>query len=616
MPIGDAEIGGTFLAVSHVGTSKAAGYEPGGLRRIQGVAQEFLLGEPVWPDAKVTGLWLRERLRRNARQHLADNITVFLNNVPRDAAATMNFPDLVIGAPVQSSPKLSQDAVKILERIVPPFALVQYNSQDSPVVAVTDSLGYYHLYWYQGDGWAAVSNSALALARCADVKMDEEALAHRSLLGFHLAESTPFRGINKLGPGGVCVLSVGKVHVGMYTDAAASLRRASVDRSLGDCAREVADLLRARMTRYVEEYPELLLQLSGGLDSRVELAAIPPKLRSGLRALTLSASGSRDADIAVSLANSANLEHQVLSLEPISDLDSVGAWQLVRQEAVRYNCSGDPIAHSVLRWAENQLGAGPRAHGAGGEIIRGFYYAGQQQRDTVNAIDVRRLAKWRLFSNDVIQAECLGRARADWAQEVTVSRLQEIFSGYDCDWLTATDMFYTFQRMSRWAGLNLTAASNERVLLSPLIDPRFVGAAFACSPRYKRGSRLMASILYQLDSELADVPLDSGHVPTRVMKASVSHRFHSLQQNARKIAKKIRQRISRSPRTSNEAEIIGRLVLSHWRSTPDLLNVVTRTSAINTEWLEQVLESRLTPDAATIGYLVNLQVISEQTLRT
>ena len=601
---------GAFLGVSYNQVSNATGYGPGSLKRIQRVAQQFLMCEPVWPDAKLTGLWLGAHTR-NVGQYKAGNTTVFLNNVPRDAPAPEDFSSLIRDVTAQYSPELAQGATRMLKLMVPPFGLVQFSVQDSAVVAATDYLGYHHLYWYQGDGWAAISNSALALAQCGEVKLDEEALANRSLLGYHLSESTPFQGIRKLGPAGFCVLNHGRANVGAYADAI-SLRGVSVDRSLKDVACDVADQLKGTMTRYVEEHPDLVLQLSGGLDSRVEFAAIPPNLRPGLRAITLSSNNSCDAPIAARLANAAGFQHRIVPMELISDLDPVSAWRLVRQEAICHSCSGDPVAHAVLGWAEGQLGNDePRVHGTGGEIIRGFYYEGLRQRNTVRRVGVSRLAKWRLFSNDVVEAECLGPARAEWAKKVTVSRLQEIFDEYDCDWLTSTDMFYTFQRMSRWAGLSLTTASAKRTLLSPLIDPQFIRAALSCSPQYKRGSRLMAFILYELDPDLASAPLDSGYVPIQVARGTAFGRLRSLKVTSRKVARKVKQQVSRSTRTSGEAEIIAHLVLSHWRAAPDLFNTATRAGVISPEWLEQVLESRRTPDAATIGYLANLQVISE-----
>jgi asparagine synthase (glutamine-hydrolysing) len=610
MTTGDFNTRAAFLGVSYAEASKAAGSGSGSLKRIRAVAQEFLRCEPVWTDAKVTDLWVSAQLRRNARPHRTGITTVYLSDPPRDAPAPEDFSSLVGDVPAHGSPEVARDVANILGRMLPTFALVQFNMHESPVVAATDYLGFYHLYWYQGDGWSAMSNSALALAQCGDVKLDEDALANQSLLGGHLAESTPFRGIYKLGPGGFCVLNAGQAHVGMYADPM-SLREASDGRSLQHLARDIADQLRATTTRYVESHPELVLQLSGGLDSRVELAAIPPKLRDGLSAITID-NGTRDAAIAAELASATGLLHRVIPLKSISVSDPASAWQRVRQEAIRHDCSGDPLDSAMIEWVEDRLGSEPRIHGAGGEIIRGYYYPGQRQRDTIGPSSVSRLANWRLFSNEVVQTECLGTARAQWARDVTVSRLQGIFREYDCDWLTATDMFYAFHRMSRTGGLHLSVVGTERILLSPLLAREFIHAALSSPPGYKRWSRLFTAILTELDPGLASVPLDSGYVPIHVAKGNASGRLRSLPVTAGKVVRKIKQQAVRSSRSSSEGERIAHLVLSHWRATPNMFDIVSSTGAVDTEWLEQVLAGHRTPDTATIGYLANLQVMSEQ----
>ena len=77
------------------------------------------------------------------------------------------------------------------------------------MLAATDHLGHRHLYWCQGDGWAAMGTSSLALAYLAGAGMDKAALAVYGQLGFHLGCATPFAGVRKLGPGGLCALVAG-----------------------------------------------------------------------------------------------------------------------------------------------------------------------------------------------------------------------------------------------------------------------------------------------------------------------------------------------------------------------------------------------------------------------
>lgn len=62
-----------------------------------------------------------------------------------------------------------------------------------------------------------MGTSSLALAHLAAAGLDREALAVYGQLGFHLGCATPFGGIHKLGPGGLCALVAGTVRLGQYT---------------------------------------------------------------------------------------------------------------------------------------------------------------------------------------------------------------------------------------------------------------------------------------------------------------------------------------------------------------------------------------------------------------
>ena len=49
------------------------------------------------------------------------------------------------------------------------------------------------------------------------------------------------------------------------------------------------------MIRYLEDHPDAELQLTGGLDSRILLAAIPPSMRRNSRVMTLTVPDSEDS---------------------------------------------------------------------------------------------------------------------------------------------------------------------------------------------------------------------------------------------------------------------------------------------------------------------------------
>ena len=604
LPEFDARLPKAFLAVSYAPGTERSHDGPGGDHRVLAAAA-MLSGAPAWPRGPCTSIWLAGDVEHGSHERL----TMLLARMPSGAALAKEIGG-VIPNRAQGAPRIGAVVGRVLGKLTAPFAVVSGTEETGEVVAATDFLGYRHIYWYQGDRWAAVSTSSLALARCTGTEFDEEALAARCLLGFHIGDATPFAGVRKLGPGGICVLADGKVRLDRY-DATSSLADGAEQRRPSDLAHDVADLLKRMGDEQIEQYPGLVLQLSGGLDSRVQLAAIPPGLRAGVQALTFTQRGSPDLPIARHLAATYKLDHQILSLDPIADFDPAVAHALVRRAAQRHDCTGDPSAQAVLDWAEGQLGTGPRIHGLGGETARGLYYPGQRQHETVRPELVNRLARWRLFTNEAIDPACVGPSRAKWWREITLAQLQKIFSDYNTDWLTATDNFYLWHRMARWSGPRLSVACVERILLGTMLHPEFIALTRACRPEYKRGSHFMAMVLRELDPALARIQLDSGYVPWELAETNLLARARSGTVTGRTVARKVYQRLSKTRRPDTGAQVVADRLLVHWRSQPGLLDELADVELIDHDWLAELLDGRRTANTATIGLLATLQVMKE-----
>jgi asparagine synthase (glutamine-hydrolysing) len=504
-------------------------------------------------------------------------------------------------------------AAGILRGITPPFAVASCAGLDQPVIAATDLMGCRHLYWYQGKGWAAVSTSALALARCAAAKPDGQAIAVQAMLGFHLGTSSPFAGIQKLGPAGLCALSRGQVHVTQYASPWSEPAKPAGGGAPADLVRRLAGLLRSCAAWSVQEFPDAAIELSGGLDSRIQLAAIPAVGRSGLHGITLDVAGTTDTSVARRLAGLTGLDHRVLPIAPLADLSPAGAWAIVRRSAIRHDCSGNPVAHGVLDWAEERLGTQPRINGAGGETARGFYYPSQRQHPQASDRLTSRLARWRLMTNEAVDARCLGADLAPWARGTAISEVRRLVTGYQRDWLSSTDEFYTRERVVRWAGLRLSAISTERTVLSSMLHPDYVALARACPPSLKRNSRFMAMVLSELDANLARIPLDSGYVPARLAAPTALDRARSCRMTGRKLAHKVHQRLTSAGQPGVGQCVLSSLVVEHWRSEPKLLLALPATGLVDGGWLRRLLDGSCQADPATVGYLANLLVMIEMT---
>lgn len=515
------------------------------------------------------------RLARTARTRLAD------------------VPTRALGPMVLAGTQLAD--------LMPPFAAAHRPAAGAPVSVAGDWLGFRQLYRWEADGVAALSTSARALAALAGAGFDAVGLGAQALIGWQVGDATIFAGVRALPPGSVATLRAGKLSLRRYVEPPARPDRAP---DLDDAVAEMADILRAFETSYLEQHPDAVLQLTGGHDSRILLAAVPEGRRGGLRTLTLGAGVTADVRIAAELSARHGMRHQIHRLDEQRWPEPGEAHTLALAAARALECLASPLALAPLLLAESHLEQGHRLSGLGGEVARGFYYAGQPTHATTGPQLVERLARWRLFSNEAVAPDALEPRALAAAREDTLATLQGLFA--PGDWLRATDEFYLLHRMHRWAGVHGTVAAVRRHLVNPMFDRRFIELALAVAPADKRDSLLLGRLMSRLDGELAAIPLDSGLVPAVLGTRSVRSRLATRTVEARKVARKVGQRLTRSRRPQLGATEYAALVLSHWRAEPKACAALHDVPVLRAGWLDGLLSGAHGADATTMAFLINL----------
>lgn len=497
---------------------------------------------------------------------------------------------------------LTDDAA--LTALLPPFAVAHRAAGDASIVVAGDWLGFRQLYYWQGEGTAAVATSARALAVLAGGRLDPIGLGAQALIGWQVGDATIFEGVRALPPATVATLENGSVHLRRYAEP---LRAAEGPPTLDDAVEEMAAILSAWQAAYLEAHPDAVLQLTGGHDSRILLGAIPEKLRAGLRALTLGDEASRDVAIAAELSARYGLRHQVHRLDEQPWPTPSQAHALALAAAQALECLASPLALAPLLLAEAQLEQGHRLSGLGGEVARGFYYAGQPIHGVTSARLVERLARWRLFSNEAVEPAALDERFLAGARESTLTTLTGLFA--PGDWLRATDEFYLYHRMHRWAGVHGTVAAVRRHSVNPMFDRRFLELALTVAPADKRDSLLLGRLMSRLDPQLAAIPLDSGLVPARLGRRSPATRLALATVTARKAARKVGQRLTRSRRPQLGAANAAELVLAHWRAEPAACAPLYDLPVLRRDWLDGLLAGGQPAQPTTIAFLVNLLAV-------
>jgi asparagine synthase (glutamine-hydrolysing) len=482
-------------------------------------------------------------------------------------------------------------------QVLPPFGafLVEF---DRAQVAV-DEIGFSHLYARQLGRAAAVSTSARALALLESPTLSDPAVAVQSLLGWQLGERTMFSNVRKIPPRASATVEGGRVFI---VDDRPPLPKCPRQNP----ARAAAEVLRAFMSRYLEDHPDAELQLTGGLDSRILLAAIPPSMRRNLKVMTLTVPGSEDSAIAADLAARYGMEHRTANFDAITNLSPADAFRLCCTAARRVDCAADPLALAAVDLAELSLERRPRIAGLGGEVARGFYYFGKVSDAPVTRARVARLARWRMFTNEAAPTNMLNPEFAEWARETAIDDIYREFVVTGLPWFPAMDEFYLGQRMHRWAGVLASANAMERSIVNPMLDREFLGISRSVHPRDKKNAKFLSRILMELDPKLALVRLDARPAPINYAQPTLRSRTALARTTGTKITRKLKQRIHRTHRPPEGGEALAALVSAHLRDQPHLLNAVDQLGMINRPWLDAVLSNTTPVEPSAIALLINL----------
>jgi asparagine synthase (glutamine-hydrolysing) len=493
------------------------------------------------------------------------------------------------------------DAGTNLERLLPPFATAHRDRAGAAVTVANDWLGYRQLYWWRGAGAAAVSTSARALAEVAGGGLDETGLGAQAMIGWQVGDRTIFEGVRAFPPASIATLFAGELTLRQYV---APLTQQGPAPALDDAVEEMAGILVRLQSSYLEQHDNSVLQLTGGHDSRILLGAVPQELRGGLRALTLGAATDPDVIIAGRLARRYGMMHEVRQLNQDGLPTPAEAHVLSLEAARALECLASPMALAPLLRVEAALEQGHRLSGLGGEVARGFYYAGQPAGAETSPRLVERLARWRVFSNEAVEEPALDAAFLAGAADRTLATMAALFA--PGDWLRATDDFYLYHRMHRWAGAHGSVAAVRRFTVNPMFDRRFIELALAVAPADKRDSLLLGRLMNRLDPALAQIPLDSGLVPARLGTRDAATRLAIAGVTARKVVRKVRQRLVHGRRPQLGAAEMAELVVAHWRAEPAACQSLYEVKALNRTWLDGLLSGAHPAAPTTVAFLVNL----------
>ncbi len=520
------------------------------------------------------------------------------------------------------------DAAGLLERVrrrgnstfidvVPPFGACVRVTAEAPLFLVTDTCGVRPISWWRGAGWAAASTSSALLGAIAETALDVDAIGGFALAGHFLGTRTVATSVSVLAAATGVALHRGRAEVITLPIApppAAERKREAV--------REGSAAVRAAIGASLSAHPETSLELSGGFDTRMMLAAIPRERRPGLRAVTIASPTTTDAEIARSLATQESLVHHVVDRAALPRLEPDTAEARARDATRRRDFATDALAAAEIDRVESYLEQGPRLTGANGEFAQGANYEllpvwlleKVHRHGSVTDRLVDAVASWRFFTNQRVDAALFAPNFLEDAESDARRVMREQFRGFDCDWASATDELYLDVRMRRWAGAEYGAAALDRPVLAPFFHPAYLAWARHSRPHQKRNSVLFSRVLMALAPELAGLPLDHGRPsPRAVARGGLPIRVHSGSSTARRAVSKVRQRIDRKQGSAvpEGAPDFARLVVRSWMNRGDALARLEQLAFLDHAVVRAVSRGERSVNPASVGFLLTLDAVVE-----
>lgn len=494
-----------------------------------------------------------------------------------------------------------------LTKLLPPFAAAA--ADHDGVTMLADTMGFRPLFHSASahSGTGVLSTSALLAGYVRSADIDHAAVAIQSLLGWQLGDRTILHGIHKLAPGAIAHLAADGVKV--KDRPSETIQPVSLEKGVA----EAADILRASMGAILDDYPEAVLQLTGGLDSRLLLSAIPTARRKGLHAMTLGVPGSHDVAIAAQICDRYGLQHEVHGMSDLADLEPAEAWELCRTAAIRLDGMSDPVALAALGIAERRFAQGVRISGLGGEVARGFYYTGRVHDRRYTRKDAEQLAAWRMFVNDAVEPGVLTDEFLLWARNTANSAVYDALCAGGDEWFRATDSLYLRHRMQRWAGATDNAVGYQRIVVNPMLDHDFIRICGQLRPVDMAQSRFLAALQMELDPELGRRPLDGRPSPSTYAQPSPWYPVSQAFRTGMRFASKASQRLRRVNRPPAGGEVFANKVVERWRDQPDALDALSSLEFLCADWINDVIVGRRQARPSTVGFLTNLIVATGRT---
>jgi len=397
---------------------------------------------------------------------------------------------------------LGTSGAAALDRLDGSYAIAWLDARSGDLVVATEPLGRLHVFCAETEEGAFVGTSAVALARAGAAEPDPVAVHEFLATGTVYGDRSPFLRVRRLAGGCRHLFRAGR--------RAGSVRSADSFAGGRGSPEAVLEAVRAALDAFVCGVARPLADLTGGLDSRLVVAAM---LDAGLRpdVTVTGPSTSRDVIVARRLAQALGL--RLLHEPPEPGAAARGSFDRVIDAAALADGMIDAAEYAFIASVHE-----PHAreydcsvNGSGGEVLRDYWWT-QRHLDPAAPIDVDVAA--RRFTALALPPPFL--------QPAPIPDLHGHFAEVVADSLASTagrpatarlDHLYLDVRMQCWQGAIASATNRIWPAISPLLARGAVAEALAVEPRRRLGARLFRELFRRFPHAIRDVPLESGFPP-------------------------------------------------------------------------------------------------------
>jgi hypothetical protein len=404
--------------------------------------------------------------------------------------------------------QLEAQGPAVLDELDGGYVIAWYDGQSRTLTVVPDHLGRLHVYFVESDSGVYVSTSATALASAVPCKPDPSAVYELLAAGAIYEDRSPFDRVRRLQDTRRYFFRGGRLH---KTERTTHLMVPRPGRVPGhSCLDDVVEAYHSAITRSLQGYERLIVDLTGGYDSRLLVGFL---IQSG-RQFDVTVSGASmhpDVRCAGKLAKSLGLK--LIHEGPEILMPVKYSFPTVLRAAARVDGQYDAIEYASIGLVQERHAAHYDAgiSAPGGEMWRSFWW----NSDHLERPDIDPIP-WVLprFAGLAIAPQFLEPCYTlDPFKHFTgvLRRSLEGRSAYPPH--DQLDHFYVGVRMQSWQGTIATATNEIWPNLSLHLQRRPLEKIFNVDPHKRLACHLPHEMFSRFGRAFANCPLARGYPP-------------------------------------------------------------------------------------------------------